>query len=166
MKDLPKSLRDGFQAALNDEELVALRDELALLDVDTKRLLARLSPAEAPPWGEAVEALNDVITAGDEAERNEKLAALAQLVREGAAADRSEEETWREVREVIRVRTRTAAAEWKRQIDLRAVVPVEQAILFVNTLMGIIVEIYGRDERLSLLQRRLAAMAPVACERR
>jgi hypothetical protein len=161
MKHLPKSLRDGYQAALNDEELPALRDELALLDLHTKRLLDRLSQGEARPWGRVVEALDDVMAVGDEAQRREKLAALAQVVREGAGAAQAEAETWREVREVIRVRTRTAAAEWRRQHDLRMLVPVEQCVLFAQNIVALILEIYGRDERLALLQQRILALAPV-----
>jgi hypothetical protein len=161
LKDLPRDLGRAYRAALDDDELLSLRHELALTVAFIRGRLAEL-PAAAPAWGKAVEALNDYKLAKGDAEKAAALAALEQVVRAGAAAVSRERDVREEVRELMQEKGRLAAAEWRRLIDLRAVVPVEQAVLFAQNIVALILEIYGRDERLALLQQRLAALAPTA----
>src|SRR6516225_7290575 len=103
------------------------------------------------------------MAAGNEAERGEKLATLAQVVRTGASAATAQESTWAELRELIRERTQTAAAEWKRLKDLRCFITAEQAVGFSQALVQAVLDTYGRDERLDQLQRHLLRVAPPEC---
>jgi hypothetical protein len=156
---LPRELGKAYRDALNDSELISLRHELALTEAFVKGRLAELLQSEAPPWGQAVEALNDYKTAPENA-KEAAFARLEEVIRTGVSAAARERDVREEVRALMQEKGRLAAAEWKRLNDLRAVVPAEQAILFVNNIVGMIVEVYGRDERLATLQRRLAALAP------
>jgi hypothetical protein len=156
---VPKEIGAAYRKALADQELVSLRHELAVTAAFIQRRFDELLQTEAPPWGQAVEALNDYKTAPDEA-KSAALARLEEVVRTGAAAAVRERDVREEVRELMQEKGRLAAAEWKRLNDLRAVVPAEQAILFVNGIMATIFELFGRDPRLGELQRRLTALAP------
>jgi hypothetical protein len=156
---VPKEIGAAYRKALNDQELVSLRHELAVTAAFIQRRFDELLQTEAPPWGQAVEALNDLQTAPENA-KEAALARLDQVIRTGQTAAAKERDVREEVRELMQEKGRLAQAEWKRLNDLRAVVPAEQAILFVNNIVGMIVEVYGRDERLATLQRRLAALAP------
>jgi hypothetical protein len=82
------------------------------------------------------------------------------VVRTGTTAVARERDVREEVRELMQEKGRLAAAEWKRQIDLRAAVPADQATLFAQAVVQAVFAISGRDERLAQLQQRLAALAP------
>jgi hypothetical protein len=156
---VPKEVGAAYRKALGDEELISLRHELAVTAAFIQRRFDELLQAEAPPWGQVVEALNDYKTAPENA-KEAAFAKLEEVVRTGVSAAGRERDVREEVRALMQEKGKLAAAEWKRLNDLRAVVPAEQAILFVNNIVGMIVEVYGRDERLATLQRRLAALAP------
>jgi hypothetical protein len=156
---VPKEIGAAYRKALSDQELVSLRHELAVTAAFIQRRFDELMAAEAPPWGDVVEAFNDYKVAPDEA-KAAALAKVEELVRIGAAAAAKEYSVRQEVRELIQEKGRLAAAEWKRLNDLRAVVPAEQAVMFAQSVVAAVLEIYGRDARLGELQRRLAALAP------
>src|SRR5262249_9061397 len=137
-KHLSGELKAGYEAALQDDKLTSLADELALLTVRASQLLDRLKDAEQPPWGSVVESLNDLVAAaqaGDEDQLHEALERHAQVVRTGAAAATTQERTWNELRQVIGERTKTATAEWRRMSDVGALVKVLDVQLFVRMVM-------------------------------
>ncbi len=163
-RQLPKELGKAYREALNDGELVSLRHELALTEAFIKDRLGRLLEAEAPPWGQAVEALNDyklALSGGDDAATDTALERLEQVVRTGAAAASREQDVREEVRELMQEKGKLAAAEWRRLGDLRSLVPAEQVMLLMGLVVQTVVDVYGRDERLAALHRRLSALAPL-----
>jgi hypothetical protein len=156
---VPKEIGAAYRKALNDQELVSLRHELAVTAAFIQRRFDELMAAEAPPWGDVVEAFNDYKVAPDEV-KAAALAKVEELIRTGAAAAAKEYGVRQEVRELMQEKGKLAAAEWKRLNDLRAVVPAEQAVMFAQSVVAAVLEIYGRDSRLGELQRRLTALAP------
>jgi hypothetical protein len=157
LKHLPREMIRGYKAALADPEITALDAELALLTARIGQLLDRLSEAPATPWGEAVEALDDVLTAG-EAERDAKLAELARIVRTGAGAAKSQEATWDALRGLIAERTRTAAAEWRRRHDLDAFLPKAQAVALMFMVRQAVCEEVTDRKTLQRINNRLAVL--------
>jgi hypothetical protein len=89
-------------------------------------LLDRLGKSPAPPWETAASALNRLQAARGKEARAAALDELAQVVREGASAGKSQERVWQELRELVQERTRTAAAETKRVLDTDGMVAVDQ----------------------------------------
>jgi len=157
LKHLPREMVRGYKAALADPDLTALDAELALLTARIGQLLERLSQAPAPPWGKAVEALNDVLTA-EAADKDDKLAELARIVRTGADAARSQEATGDALRELIAERTRTAAAEWKRKHDLNAFLPKAQAVALMFMVRQAVVEEVKDRKTLQRINDRLTVL--------
>lgn len=98
-KYLPVAMAARYRAAQADSELLALRKDLALLEVRLATLLERL-----PETGQAT----------------------------------SDAATWAEIRELLQERLRIVEAEHKRLVDAQQMVPVEQALVFVQELAAII----------------------------
>jgi hypothetical protein len=137
-KAMPKELRSRFVKAMNDPELLSLEQDIALLTVRASELLEALGQSEAPPWGQAVETLNDLAAAlqmGDQDKIKETMAEHSKVVRQGTAAARAYESTWRELREVIQDKAKASRAEWSRLGDLQATLTAGQAMLFVTSLL-------------------------------
>jgi hypothetical protein len=163
LKHLCGDLRDGFRAALTDPNLLAMNEEVALLQTRVSQLLDQLSATAPPPWGQAVEALNDLKLARD-GDRDAKLAELERVVRQGADAAASHGKTWAELRKTIDLKGKLAQAEQHLQIERNALVPVEWAVAFADALMRAAKLIIRDDDVLRRLQRRTLEMLPQSPE--
>jgi hypothetical protein len=144
LKELPGELKAGYRAALRDPDLAALDGELGLLEVRIGQLLRKLSDAAPPSWAHAVESvagLDALARAGDLDALQDALARHAQVVRAGADAARTHDATWRQLMSAIELKTKTAAAEWRRQADLGALIPLEQVALMMRAVMEIMREV-------------------------
>jgi hypothetical protein len=138
IKNLPQELRAGYKAAREDEDLLSLADELALLTTRAGQLLDKLKEVEQPVWGRAQVSLNALTAAvqdGDAEAVQVSLERHRQVVQSGADAATTQARTWAELRQVIQERTRTAAAEWKRMADLGMLVEVSKFQLFVQVIL-------------------------------
>ena len=114
LKELKGDLRAGFQRARKDAELKGLREHSDLLDGFIIEQLKKLGQEKMPPWGDAVEALNDWKTAKSDEAKEEAFKVLEKIIRQGAAANKLQTTIRREVRELIQEQTRMLGAEWKR----------------------------------------------------
>jgi hypothetical protein len=163
LRHLPKELKGHYRDALADERLLSLRDELGVLTARAMQLMSRLGEAGAPPWGEAVEALNDfklAMQAKDTPGMQAALAEMERVIRSGAGAAQAQQELWGEIREVIQEKTRTAAAEWRRMRDLQAVVTADKALAFVGALLSAAREVIQDRDLLRALQERTLRLLP------
>lgn len=160
LKDLPKDMRAGYQAALADDELTSLRDELAVLEVRMGELLRQLSTNKSPPWLDAVEALNDIKTARSTKARDKAQARLEKLLRTGADACESQERRWCDLQELMELKCRLAGAESKRAADMQALVPTEKAISWFTMLLDTAREVIQDNRLFATLNQRLLRLLP------
>jgi hypothetical protein len=133
---LKRELRAGFRASQSDAELAGLRDELNLLTSLIVQRLDKMAEIDPPPWGQAVECFNDFKTSKTDEGKQAALARLETIIRSGAVAAQAESVCRAELRELIQEKTRTAAAEWKRIVGLRAFLTAEQAMAFANAVIA------------------------------
>src|SRR5262249_17948825 len=124
------------------------------------QLLQELSANPAPPWGDVLKALDRLKAAGGGDDAGPALAALEQVVRNGRDAGRAPEAVWRDIREGIQEKTRTARARWKPLGDLQVVVAVERALAFVTALREAAREVVTDPEVLRRLQERTVELLP------
>ena len=82
LRDMPRELKAGYTAGLKDEELLSLRDELAVQTSLIQKRLADLKARQLPPWESVVEKLNDLKVAAAE-DKAERFAALELAIRTG-----------------------------------------------------------------------------------
>lgn len=137
-KSLPVRLVERYQSALQDEELLALHHEIALLDTRLADLLSRVDTGESgAAWalaGKAYRDLKAAMSAVKIAEAQDAMLTLETILGE-AATDYS---AWLEIQELVQQRRALVTAEAKRQIDARNMITSEQALVFVGAIAGII----------------------------
>lgn len=163
LKDLPHELRAGYKAALADPELPALGGELALLEVRIGELLRKLQDTAAPPWGQAVESLNDLAAAvhkGNLDAIREALARHSLVVRTGADAAKTQEATWRQLMGTIDLKAKTATAEARRMHDAEAFVRAGEVMTWVTALLDTVRKHVKDHMTLRLLQQDLLPLLP------
>ena len=162
-KYCPQHLRGKAAEVAADPDIVSLRENLEALKVRMYELTEALGDP-GKPWGEVTALLGRLsrVVENDEGKESVDVALkdLQDAVDQGRAVARSYEGRWAQLLEVNDQYTKTAAAEWKRLNDLRAVIPAEQAVLFATNIMELVLEVYGRDDKLGLLQRRVLALMP------
>jgi hypothetical protein len=160
LRGLPGEFQSAYKATQKDPDLLSLREDLALLEAHICQLLSRLSRKPAPQ-GQVLKALDRLKRAGDGADAEAALEALDQLIRSGRDLLRTDDALWREILAVIQVKVRVAPVEWKRLKDLRALVPVEEALTFVKALLAVARETVTDPETYRrLMQRCLALVSP------
>lgn len=126
-------LRDDFDDALGDRELSELRGELALLTARIAELLGELGSGP-PPWEEVQILWRRVAEVGGDT--GPLVAELDALIAGGAAAARDQRAVWREVRELVQEKTKTASAEWRRMHDLQGLVQLDKVMDMWRGMLG------------------------------
>lgn len=134
-KALPAGLGAAYERARTDGELIALRDELALVDARLTALLESLtSGGGAEAWERLSAAWRRLERAptGDagQLERAAALRVIHDLIVAGAA----EASVWSEVYDALELRRRLADTERKRLEALRATITAQEAMALIGTL--------------------------------
>jgi hypothetical protein len=138
-KYLPRRLARRYREAASDTELLSVGAETALLQTRIGDLLSRLNTrGGGTSWErlrEAWASVDAAMRAGEVGRVEVALADLGRLIEQGA----SDEETWREVADLIDRKARVAAKEWKRLVDLRQVITLEEGMALITGIMDAVV---------------------------
>jgi hypothetical protein len=156
---LPARLGDRYRAALGDPELLALRDELALVDARLDELLRRVGAGvHGAAWREAVAALADLrraLATGPPAAVRLALHDLGAALDAGAA----EGQVWAEIGAQLDRRVRLAEAERRRLLDTRAVLSAEEAMALLAALAEVVVETVDDPAALARINEAIRRLA-------
>lgn len=109
-KYLPARLAERYESALNDPDLISLRDEIALTDADIGRLLA-LVDDDIPDGLDPKETL---------------------------AWRRAQRQNRAEIHQLIENRRKLVETERRRLIDLQQMMTVEQAMLLLSAVESVV----------------------------
>jgi hypothetical protein len=139
-RHIPNGLFSAYRKAKADPELLSLRSEAAALVALEVKAYEEMDRAEAPPWDQAVEALNDLKCAKGDAARQAALANLESIVRTGADAAASYEATEAKLRQLFQERAKLVAAESRRLHEMDQFLTKERAAE-----LGIMVMLALRD---------------------
>lgn len=135
-KVLPANLVGKYHEALEDTELVAMRDELALIDTRLGTLLERIDTAEdGTRWMQLGNRYDELIGLLAAEEDVESVVSSIGGIIESAC---NEESIWGQVSGLIEQRRRIAEAERKRLVDLRQMVTAEQVMLLATAVIDVI----------------------------
>ena len=133
-KYLPDNLAARYATSLQDPQLIALRDEIALLEVRIGQLYEGLGETgsrrffrEAKVKLEAFKAAGSKGKAAVGAARV-ALGELEQVINLGLTA----EATWEELRETFDLKRRLSEAESKRMKDAQQLIAVDQALAIID----------------------------------
>ena len=133
-KYLPQRLLERYQQAAQDPELLALREDIALLDARISELLSQVDSGESGKrWQELVRLRGEVLgvaQAGDRDQFRQVLQKLLETINQGA----SDFETWSEIVELLDQRRRLVETEQRRLVAMQQMITTEQAMTLVTAL--------------------------------
>jgi hypothetical protein len=164
-KHLPTRMAARYAEAQVDTELLALRDEIALLDSRLSDVLSRVDTGESGwLWQTLKDAAGDLKSArwqNDQAGMADALNNLLRLVDAG----HQDYAAWSDVRSLLEQRRRTVESERKRLVEMQQMVTTDRLMLLVGALAGVV-----RDSILANVKdkdqaRRALASASTGIER-
>jgi hypothetical protein len=134
---IPERLRERYEAAESDQELLSLKSELALTDARLMDLLARVNTGESGQlWADLRRAHREFTVARgakDVPKMNVALARMEQLI-ESATDDH---QAWAAIGGLIEQRRRLAESEAKRLASLHQMMTKEEALLMAHQVIDI-----------------------------
>ncbi len=137
-KYLPTRLVERYGEAVGDPELLALRAEIALVDVRLSELLERLATGESQTlWaqlGAAFEQLHQAYTAQDASDFAPALKALGGIIEQGGRED----QVWEGIGKLLEQRRRLVESERKRLVDMQQMLTAEQAMILLTVVVDVI----------------------------
>lgn len=155
-RSLPRALKEHYETALRDDDIASLRDELNLLTARISEVLSNLE--ELPPWDRAIQLYDAFLRSGD----SEQLQALGSLLYEGNDAASRQSAAWDELKELIELKAKTSAAEWKRMKDLETLVTVEDALAYAQAFVDAAAKVIEDKALLYRLQEETLCLLPPA----
>lgn len=136
-KAVPRHLASLYDAARNDPDLLALNEEIALVDTRLQATLARATTGEAGKvWqqlGETWRAFLKARARGEVAEMEGLLMDIGTLIGKGG----NEAAAWSEVMDLIERRRRLTESEGKRRVQMQQMVTVDR----MDALMAQVVDV-------------------------
>jgi hypothetical protein len=157
-KYLPERLLERYQDAAQDADLLAMRQELALLDARLADVLQRVDTGESGAlWKNVQDAFRDF-----ERERNSEREfvawkRLASTIQDGMA----DYAAWQEVGRLIDQRQRLAESERKRLVDMRQMITAERAMVLLAAITDTIRRHVSDRSTLAAISADLARLAAV-----
>jgi hypothetical protein len=159
-KFLPTRLAAEYERAARDPELLALRHELAVVDVRINDLLGRVDTGEAGRlWHHARAAWQTFKHA--QAEDRPLMQARAVLELDGLLEQTvGDYAAWHEIIQLIEQRRKLVESEVKRLVTMQQMMTKEQAMLWLGTLVAILKRHIGDRETLQKISLDLTALMP------
>jgi hypothetical protein len=157
-KHLPAGLVQRYHDARKDPDLLALRDDISLIDVRLAKLVEALPEGGAShSWGELQQAWQELLSAqrrGDEGTIKLAFGKLGEIISEGS----QEANVWLNIERTLETRRRLTASEAKRLTDMQQVITYERAIALILAIVDVVrrnVQAYEEQGRVA--DRKLMA---------
>lgn len=136
---VPARLQEQFRRSINDPELTSLRSELVLMDSMVNEVLVRFDAFEPAEWKTleiAADALQASLNTGNDENALAEAAALVRLIKTSAR----QAAAVHEVANLLEKRSRIAAREHRRMVNLDVMVRFDEFLARVVLMMGSVKE--------------------------
>ena len=133
-KDLPTRLASKYQEAVSDGELLALREDVALVDARLSDVLGRADTGEAGRHWHRLSDLWHIAETGDQADKVDAINEIGRTIKRGV----SDYAVWDEVGKLLEQRRRLVESERKRLVDMQQMITTERAMLLLSATVDII----------------------------
>jgi len=156
IKSMPARLDERYRASLDDPELLALREEIALVDARIHDLLARVETGESGALWRALKKELDQLDTDPDVPALAKLQTVQAMIAQGVA----DYDAWAEVDRWVERRRRLAESERKRLVEAQQIITTEQAMALLGAVVEVIHEhVHDRATLAAISQdvRRLMA---------
>lgn len=157
-RDLPTRMMARYEQAQSDGELLALRDEIALLDSRLADVLTRVDTGESGwIWQRLKETATELRIArrrNDQGAQADALNSLLSLVESG----HQDYAAWSDVRSLLEQRRRTVESERKRLVEMQQTITAERALLLIGAITGIVKAHVSEPKQLAAIARDIGAL--------
>lgn len=134
-KYLPDRVIARYEEAQNDTELLALKDEIALVDARVSDLLSRADRGEAASAWKALRKSYRELQISIRQQDGDRTASALVNLEEAVSQGYSDYMVWSEVMELIEARRRLVESERKRLVEMNQMITAEQLILLSGALL-------------------------------
>jgi hypothetical protein len=135
---LPQSVADRYREALNDDELLSMRDEVALLDTRLGELAQELEVGDSQELWSALqityEGMIDAHAKGRTRDMAQALVNIGNLIEQGA----DKWSTWQAICDLMEQRRKLVESERRRLVDLQQYITAERAMLLITAVVKIV----------------------------
>jgi hypothetical protein len=159
-KFLPTRLAADYQHAAHDPELLALRHELAVVDVRIKDLLKRVDTGEAGGLWHHIRVAWQAFKQAQTEDRPLMQARAAVELDGLLEQEVGDYGTWHEIIQLIEQRRKLVESEVKRLAVMQQMMTTEEAMLWLGTLMAILKRHIADRETLQKISLDLTALMP------
>lgn len=157
-ESLTGRLREVYESAERDIDLLSMRSEVAIMEVRVRELLERLETGEhGEIWKELQQVWISLKSACDEGDMQKTIMYADQvgaLIRDGA----EREVLWEEIGKAFERKAQVAGKEWKRQVDMKDLISRDRALAFVLRLSESVKKTLPEYLEGDKLQKALAAI--------
>jgi len=133
---LPKRLTQKYLESVNDPEIIALNDDIALVETRIKQLIDNIDKDEPPVvWADAYEAFLEFSRfrrLGDKEEADKAFYVLEDMFEHNT----KERESWDEIFVRLEQRVKFAVDERKRRMDMKSLMDAEEAMDMASNLLA------------------------------
>lgn len=137
---IPARMTERYHEAKQDAELLALREDIALVDSRLSDLLGRVDTGESGAlWGQLNKARVDLLTSKKVADTKAQTEAL-NLILELIAAGHADYRAWGEIAAVLEQRRRLVESERKRLVEMQQMISTERMMVLLQAVVGVIQE--------------------------
>lgn len=158
-KHLPTRLAARYEEARDDPDLLALRDDIALLDTRLGEVVGNLNTGESKAawkalamlWGSFAAEWKDMPP--DDMERS--IEQIGAVVQRGL----SEAYVWDEIRSLVKQRADLVANERQRMVQLQQMITSEQAMVLLASLVSTVKRHVRDRDALAAISAELGALA-------
>lgn len=137
---IPKRLTEKYVESVNDPEIIALNDDIALVETRIKQLIESLDQNEPPPvWEDAYNAFME-FEMYRKLKDKEKASDALNYLKYIFEREQSERLAWDEVFDRLEQRMKLAREERQRRMDMKNLLDAEKAMDLVTRLLAAVNE--------------------------
>lgn len=160
-KYLPTRLAESYRTAVNDAELLALRDDIALIDARLVELIGKIDTGETgEAWRKAKDTHQMLVSAlqlGLAQEANRNLEELGKIIRRGLG----DYMAWREIGEMLDRRERLVRSERQKMVQLQQMITSGQALVLMTRIVQLVKENVSDPDALTAISDGIRRLATV-----
>lgn len=161
-KYLPERLREKYQDAQQDPEILVLRDEIALADARLMDLLTRVDVGESGVLWKELKELLDQLSRNVEALDLDGARGALQRLQEVVGKGHTDASAWQEIQAVLMLREHLVRSERQRLVQMQQMISVEQAMTLIAALTESVRRHVTEPDALRAISADLARLTAVA----
>lgn len=137
-RHLPTRLMARYQEAQADPDLLALREEITLLDARIADVLGRVDSGESGRLWQELQTTAMALRLARRQQNTEGIADALNTMLDLIGAGRADYAAWADVRTLLEQRRRLVESERRRLTEMQQTLSVEKAMLLIGAIAGII----------------------------